>query len=230
VYKLFVGVAMLGGFLLLPATANADQINFNGPALTHIVTLGGTNGANYHGDAHAGALSWTWNGTPPAGFAKSFYSYCVDLAHFVTPTQQVTTQSSADYVGGGVSNGISKAAWLFNQYAAGIHSMADTATAAIYSAGLQIAIWEALYDNTNNLAGDGFTASTSNTKVMEAATNYLGELYKSDMKGVATILNSNLNTGQDQIVQQVDEPSTLLLMGLAFFGFAMLARRPAAAS
>jgi PEP-CTERM motif len=42
---------------------------------------------------------------------------------------------------------------------------------------------------------------------------------------VATILDAAHPTGQDQIVAQVSEPSTLLVMGLAFFGFAMLARR-----
>lgn len=230
VFRCVLGVSFVVGFLLVPARAHADQINFNGPALTQLVTLGGSNLANYHGTAHAGALSWTWAGTPPAGFAQSFYSYCVDLAHFVTSTQQVTVQSSVGFSNGGVANGIAKSAWLLNQYAAGIHSMADTTTAALYSAGLQIAIWEALYDTSANLAGGGFTATTTNTTVMNAATGYLTQLYNSNMTGVATVLNSNLTTGQDQMIAQVDEPSTLLLVGLAFFGFATLARRSAVAS
>jgi hypothetical protein len=226
VSRFFVGAVLVSGLLLAPPEVSADQINFNGPALTRIVTLGGTNADNYHGSAHVGAYSWTWNGTPPEGFAQTFYSYCVDLSEFVTSTQQVTPQSSSDYVGTGyVANGIGRAAWLFNEYAAGIHAMTNTTTASIYSAGLQLAIWEALYDTTNNLAEGAFTATTSNTTVMSAARNYLSELYKSNLTGVATILNSNVATGQDQMVAQVDEPSTLLLMGLAFFGFAALARR-----
>jgi hypothetical protein len=225
--RFFVGGALLC-ILVMPTRADADQIQLNGPALTKVVTIGGTNVNNYHGSVQAGALSWTWIGTPPAGFAQSFYSYCVDLAHVVTNPQEVTVRSSEGFTNG-VANGGTKAAWLFNQYAAGIHQMADLTTAALYSAGLQIAIWEAMYDTTLNLSSGGFTASTSNTAVMNAATNYLTELYKSNMVAVATILDSTRSTGQDQIVAQVSEPSTLMLMGLAFFGFALLARRPVVA-
>ena len=58
------------------------------------------------------------------------------------------------------------------------------------------------------------------------ATNYLNALYSAQpWTSVATILSTN--GGQDQIVAQVSEPSTLLILGLAFFGFAALARRPA---
>jgi hypothetical protein len=229
VSRYFIGVSLLCGLLLMPARANADQINFNGPALTKLVTIGGSISTNYHGQVQAGALSWTWAGTPPAGFAQSFYSYCVDLAHFVTDPQYVTVRSSDGFTNG-VTGGGSKAAWLFNQYAAGIHQITDLTTAALYSAGLQIAIWEAMYDSTANLAGGGFTATSSNATVMTAATGYLTELYKSNMVGVATILDSTRSSGQDQIVAQVGEPSTLLLMGLAFFGFATLARRRVVAS
>ena len=227
--RYFGASALLCMLLVMPAKANADQIKFNGPALTKTVTIGGTQAGNYQGNVQAGALSWTWTGTPPAGFAQSFYSYCVDLAHFVTDPQDVTVRSSEGFTNG-VENGGTKAAWLFNQYAAGIHQMTDLTTAAVYSAGLQVAIWEAMYDTTANLSAGGFTATTSNTAVMTAATNYLNELYKSNMVAVATILESTRATGQDQIVAQVSEPSTLMLMGLAFFGFALLARRPVAAS
>lgn len=224
-----VGSSLLCALFLIPATASADQINFNGAALTKVVTIGGSNLLNHHGDVQAGALSWTWAGTPPAGFAQSFYSYCVDLAHFVTDPQNVTVRSSDGFTNGVVDGG-SKAAWLFNQYASGIHQMTDLTTAALYSAGLQIAIWEAMYDTTANLEAGGFTATASNSTVMTAARTYLTELYNSNMVGTATILDSTGPTGQDQIIAQVSEPSTLMLMGLAFFGFAMLARRPVAAS
>lgn len=220
-----VVTSLLCVLVLTPSTAVADQINFNGTTLSKVVTIGGSNLNNYHGEVRAGEMSWTWAGTPPAGFAQSFYSYCVDLSHVVTTPQYVTVRSTEGFTNG-VEDGGRKAAWLFNQYAAGIHQMADVTTAALYSAGLQIAIWEAIYDTTANLSGGGFTATTSNTTVMNTAANYLSALYQSDMVGVATILDSTRSTGQDQIVAQVSEPSTLMLMGLAFFGFALLARRP----
>ena len=217
VSQFLVGLSVLGSLMLMPARAYADSIKFNsGSSLTSSVLIGGSYPNNYDGQVLAGALSWTWVGTPPAGFAQSFYSYCVDLAHFVSPTQEVIVQSSTGFSNGVVSGG-SKAAWLVNQFAGAVGNATDAAA-------LQVAIWEATYDSYNNLAAGGFTASSS-TGVMSKAAFYLDALYSSNMTAVATILNAAHPTGQDQIVAQVSEPSTLLVMGLAFFGFAMLTRR-----
>jgi hypothetical protein len=209
---------------LAPSPASADVIKFIDVGPESTVTVGGSIGSNYHGSVRAGEMEWEWVGTPPAGFAQSFYAYCVDLAHFVQPNQTVTPVSSTGFTNG-VANGGSKAAWLFNQYAAGIHALGDTATAAINAAALQIAIWEAMYDTTRDLSSGGFTVSAGSS-VLYRANQYLTALYNSDMTSVATILNaSGTYGGQDQIVRQVSEPSTLLLLGLAFFGFATLTRR-----
>jgi hypothetical protein len=221
-------VVLLVGCFLAPATAHADQINFNsGAILTQVVTIGGSNMANIHGQVQAGALAWTWAGTPPAGFAQTFFTFCVDLAHYVTGTQQVQVQTTTGF-SNGVAGGGSKAAWLVNNFAPSIFQTSNTTTARINAAALQLAIWEATYDSTANLSGGGFTATAANTAITTQANQYLDALYKSNMYAVGTILNSNLQTGQDQIIAQVSEPSTLLLMGLAFFGFAVLARRPVA--
>jgi hypothetical protein len=225
VYRSLVSFSILSCLVLLPRQANAEIIGFSGLGAASIVTVGGTTASNYHGSVNAGELQWLWLGTPPAGFAQSFYSYCVDLANFVTPLQVVSPTSSVGFTNG-VSNGGAKAAWLFNQYAAGIHQLGNTATAAVNAAALQIAIWEAMYDSSRDLGGGGFTATASNGGVVTKANEYLTALYLSDMTSVATILNASwLTGGQDQIVAQVSEPSTLLLLGLAFFGFATLTRR-----
>lgn len=222
VYRSIVSLSILGCLVLLPKQANAEIIGFSGLGAASVVTVGGS---YYNGAVNAGELNWLWVGTPPAGFAQSFYSYCVDLAHFVTPVQLVTPTSSAGFTNG-VSNGGAKVAWLFNQYAAGIHQLGNTATAAVNAAALQIAIWEAMYDGSSNLNGGGFRATASNGAIVTKANEYLTALYLSDMTSVATILNASwLTGGQDQIVAQVSEPSTLLLLGLAFFGFATLTRR-----
>lgn len=217
VSRFLFGLSVLGSLMLMPTRAYADSINFNsGGSLTSLVLIGGSFPNNFDGYVQAGALNWTWAGTPPAGFAQSFYSYCVDLAHFVTPTQEVTVQSSTGF-SNGVVNGGSKAAWLVNQFAGAVGNATE-------GAALQLAIWEATYDTSNNLAAGGFTVSSS-TAVMNKAKDYLDSLYSSNMTAVANILNSTRPTGQDQITAQVSEPSTLLVMGLAFFGFATLARR-----
>jgi len=212
-------------FAFTASAAQAETIKFIGEGPASVVTVGGTNSANYHGGAWAGELNWEWVGGTPAGFATSFYSYCVDLANFVQP-QQTTTRISSEGFTNGVANGGAKAAWLFTEYAAGIHALGNTATAAVNAAALQVAIWEAMYDTTADLTGGGFTATASNGAINTQANIYLSSLYGSQpWTAVATILSTN--GGQDQIVAQVSEPSTLLLMGLAFFGVAGLARRPA---
>jgi hypothetical protein len=221
--KLVVGL-FAAGVLMVPAVAQAEVIKFNGMGYASVVTLGGSIGANYHGDAWAGEMNWSWIGTAPAGFAQSFYAYCVDLSSYEQPEQTVTPVAASGFTNG-VANGGAKAAWLFNEYAAGIHSMTDVATAAVNAAALQIAIWEAMYDTSANLAGGGFTATAANTKITTQAAGYLATLYSSQpWTAAATILSTD--NGQDQIVRQVSEPSTLMLMGLAFFAFAALARRP----
>jgi hypothetical protein len=223
--KLVVGFVMAAGVMLTPAAVQAETMRFDGVGYASTVYVGGLNGGNYHGYVTAGELNWSWVTAPPAGFAQSFYSYCVDLASFVQGQQVVTaTPSSSSLFTNGVTNGGAKAAWLFNEYAAGIHAMTNIATAKINAAALQVAIWEALYDTSANLGGGQFTAS-ANGLVITQAQSYLTSLYSSQpWTSVATILMTS--AGQDQVTQ-VSEPSTLLMMGLAFFGFAALARRPA---
>lgn len=221
--KYVVGVFVVAGITMMPASASAEIMQFKGLGAASTITVGGSNASNYHGSVAAGELLWQWVGTPPAGFAQSFYSYCVDLANFVQSSQVVTPVSSTGFTNG-VANGGSKAAWLFNEYAAGIHSLTNATTAAINAAALQVAIWEAMYDTSANLAGGGFTATAANSQIVTTANSYLTALYSSQpWTAVATILSTS--GGQDQIAQ-VSEPSTLLVMGLAFFGFAALARRP----
>ena len=218
--KVVVGALIVSA--LTPGVSQAETIKFAGTGFGSQVTIGGTSGANYHGSVFAGELDWQWVGTAPAGFATSFYAYCVDLSSFLRSEQTVTPVSSTGF-SNGVIDGGKKAAWLFNEYAAGIHS--NIATASMNAAALQIAIWEAMYDGSANLGGGAFTATTSNSQILSQATTYLNALYASTpWTAVATILSTS--SGQDQITQ-VSEPSTLLIIGLAFFGFAALARRPA---
>jgi len=222
--KLVVGLLFAASVLMVPAVAHAEIIQFNGLGYASIVTVGGSIDANYHGGAWAGEMNWSWVGTAPAGFAQSFYAYCVDLSSYEQPQQTVTPVSSSGFTNG-VPNGGGKAAWLFNEYAAGIHSMTDATTAAVSAAALQIAIWEAMYDKEANLSSGGFTATAANGDITKKAADYLSALYSAQTwTAVATVLSTD--KGQDQIVQQVSEPSTLMLMGLAFFAFAALTRRP----
>ena len=218
---LVIAVAVLFCLHVRPMEARAEAMTLSGFSLVQRVTVGGTNLLNEHGTVWAGELRWQWAGVPPQQFAQVFFAYCVDLAKDVKSPQKVSIQTSDGFTNG-VTLGGAKAAWLFNEYAAGIHDARDTVGAAA----LQVAIWEAMYDTAPDLTTGGFDAVGTNSSITNRANQYLSSLYSSTWNAVAIILNADTKTGggQDQITQ-VSEPSTLLFLGLAFFGIATLTGR-----
>jgi hypothetical protein len=220
-----VGVVALA--LLRPAAASAGNLDFAG--LGRGVSGISVNGVATYGNVFAGELNWAWLGAPPSGFESSIYTYCVDLLHTVTDPQTVTVKSTDDLNSpNSTTSAGQKAAWLFNTYASGIHQSGTGAQAA----GLQIAIWEALYDTTAGLnsgnvifGGSGLTAA-----VITAANTYLVALYSSAPYSTASALwlAPTGTTGQGQITN-VAEPATLFLLGLGAL-VVFLRRRPHAAN
>ena len=221
VFRQVGATALLMALLSIPSAAAANQIDFLRVGHGSAVSISGVRSGSFM----AGELEWQWIGTTPDGFAQSFYSYCVDVSQNLADPQTVTARSSDGFTNG-VTDGGGKAAWLFNTYAAGIRANANASGANIQAAALQIAIWEAMYDTSANLGVGNFILNTTGAIRTQAQT-YLTSLYGgangSYQTGVATILEAiSPNPGQDQIVARVSEPSTLLLMGVAFL---MLAKR-----
>ncbi len=216
---------ILASTVLRPVAASAETIDFIGltsgryAQISAVLTTGATTLTR---NVYAGELSWAWQGGTPEGFATSFYSYCVDLANYLQDPQTVAIQSSTGFTNGVVDGG-AKAAWLFNTYASGIHA-SGTATQA---AALQVAIWEAMYDGANDLTAGNFRLTTTNG-VLTQAGQYLSSLYtgSSYRTSEATVLSTS--GGQDQMTHRVSEPSTLVMLGIAFILFAHVARRRSA--
>ena len=227
VFQLF-GAATLMLLALIPSVVEASEINFQRLGHGSAVSVSGVR----NGSFMAGELDWQWVGAAPEGFAQSFYSYCVDVSQNLADPQTVAPRSSDGFTNG-VAEGGAKAAWLFNTYAAGVRANTNSATANLQAAALQISIWEAMYDTSANLAGGNFILNTAGAIRTQAQT-YLSSLYApsgSYLTGVATVLDvAAQGRGQDQIVSRVSEPSTLLLMGVAFLLFAKRARRNSASS
>jgi len=222
-----LSVGALALLCLIPSTANAATLDFTGVGKADIVSISGLRTVT----AYAGELDWAWLGTPPAGFSQSLYTYCVDvLNNEADPQYNVAVRSTDDltpvsspYSAAGAGG---KIAWLVNTYAAGIHASGTNEQAA----GLQVAIWETLYDsslNTFNLAAGQFSVSGS-SGTMAWANTFLTNLYSSSSNtGTAAWLDSpGNNVGQDQVTT-VPEPATLALLMLAVGAMFTLRRSPA---
>jgi hypothetical protein len=85
-----------------------------------------------------------------------------------------------------------------------------------------------MFDDTNNLNQGNFQLTTTG-QIRGQANTYLDSLRIEGSNlfhtSVATILDVAQGVrGQDQIVARISEPSTLLMMGVAFFMFARRAR------
>jgi hypothetical protein len=223
--KSFLQIALVAlACAVLPAShAAAAQIDFTGTGKGAWATFSLANDplGNPFSD-FVGELNWNFEGTAPAGYENSIFTYCVDATQYLTNPQTVTlksTDSLTTPTGG--SDAGKRVAWLVNEFANQVHASGSADEAA----GLQVAIWEAEYDTTGNLAGGNFqlvtTGSTYTTpSVLSAATTYLQALYSKPLPGGGTTYYTSQATffdtpsGQDQVAPTpTPEPASLFLVG-----------------
>jgi hypothetical protein len=218
--------------LLLPSNATAAELTWGGMGLNDIVTINATVGGDtVSGSYYAGEILWDWVAPVPSGFEESIVSYCVDIFKDITDPQTVAISTTADpLMVTPATDGGGKAAWLLNQFA-------SVVATGVEAAALQVAIWEALYDNTNNLDTGSFTLVHSDaaytgaaqaTLIYNQANLYLNQLFYGDGQyhtSVARWLDatSAAGGGQDQIT--TPEPSSLLLIAVGGIVSGLRARR-----
>jgi hypothetical protein len=205
---------------LIPGSARAATIDFAGLGQAEIVTIAGVRDVR----AWAGELTWTWGGAP-AG-SDPFYSYCVDLRNNEINQQIVEVKSTDGLLTDSMVStpyAAQKAAWLFNTFRGLAHESSTGANAA----GLQLAIWEVLFDTGASLTtGDGFRVTAASTQALAAGAWYLDELAKAGdayKTASAVWLDARSGYGQDQIT--TPEPATLMLLGTGFAALTVRRRR-----
>ena len=199
VLPLLTSVAML-----VSTPVSADTVNFMGSGkglgvVIHSPSLGDIS-------VKAGELNWAR--TSGTELPALFYSYCVDANHYLVSPQTFTVRSSDDLDTPGVTDAGGKAAWLVNTYAEQIHATGSNLDAA----GLQIAIWTALYNENGSFTSGPFKLLTTG-EVATRAQFFLTTLF-SGPTGFQTSTAKWLDTptGQDQMIP-VPEPGSMLLLG-----------------
>jgi hypothetical protein len=167
---------------------------------------------------------WTRSDTPGPGvdslLPSTFRSYCIEFEEFFSPNVTYTYSVISPAAHGLNPTQIDKLTRLWTTY----QPIVDTANE---SAAFQLAVWEIVEDNTDNLNAGNFRVS-SPTDVKTLASAWLSTVYAQNS---ALPLNSQLvvlsNPNKQDQITLVPSPATGVLAGLGALALRSRRRRTA---
>lgn len=177
--------------------------------------------------------------TTDAGWLDPLYTYCTDVGVILANSHEYTPLAFSDPASQGVnpawiSGGIQNAARLWYNYK-------DTALSDVQTAGLQLAIWEALYNSSFSHAGffssanAGFYIESADSGDIGSAVDYavgllnnLGSLPGAPDGTWLAPINQDGSIGGSQglFYPAPDTGSSLLLLTIAMLGILTWNARP----
>ena len=224
--------ATAGGVKALSTYTNSGGTNY-----TIGFKLNGSNNGNTRSTVVGGDFNTAvYDNVPIMGPPSySLRTWCADLLHNLSgpPPRDVNISTTSGSVGQTTSDGT---ALTRNLGAGGWLAKNINATDSIQKAALQIAIWEALYDNDGNLSAGNFILTNANAQIISTAQTYLnqalsaggGSFAKQSVLFIAYVAGGS----QDQIGCIIPEPATVVMSataGVIFLGVGWRRRRLALA-
>jgi len=158
------------------ARAASVNIKFDGTGLGENVEWKYYNGTSWTDlTTFAGQFKMQFVSPTPAGYDSSFIAYCADIEHYLQTTETVDLLSTDLLNPSSLTPATGpEVAYLYDHFGPLVSSDLD-------AAGLQVAIWETLYDGETNsgLSGGNFQLVGSGptyTSVKNKANSYLSAL------------------------------------------------------